>query len=134
MGIGIIDLLQMLIALSATVLLANYLLKKLNNVSHSKSEVIKVIERVPVSKTSSLSIVQVDSEYLLMSISETKSEVIKTFTQDEKEAIQKRLSENKETKNGKDSLASYIKRFKDTKGKSIHKFTEFKEHQRERNT
>lgn len=131
---GITDILQMFIALGATVLLAQFLLKKLNTISHGKSDVIKVIERVPVSKTSSLSIVQVESEYLLMSLSDTKSEVIKTFTQKEKEAIQKRMTESREAQKSNALFSSYLKELKEIKEKGLHKFDEFKAHQKERNT
>lgn len=131
---GLADIGQMLIALSVTVLLANFLLKKLNNVSRSTSDVIKVIERVPVSKSSSLSIVQVESEYLLMSISETKSEVIKTFTQDEKEAIQKRLIESSQAKEVSSKLGPYTERIKDIREKFLHKAKQFEEQRKERNT
>lgn len=131
---GLADIGQMLIALSVTVLLANFLLKKLNNVSRSTSDVIKVIERVPVSKSSSLSIVQVDSEYLLMSISETKSEVIKTFTQQEKEAIQKRLIENRQAKEIPNKLGPYSEKLKTIQDKILHKARQFEEQRKERNT
>lgn len=131
---GLADIGQMLVALSVTVLLANFLLKKLNNVSRSTSDVIKVIERVPVSKSSSLSIVQVDSEYLLMSISETKSEVIKTFTQTEKEAIQKRLIESRQSKEVATKLAPYSEQFRNIQGSIIHKAKQFEEMRKERNT
>lgn len=87
-----LDILQMIIALVVIVFLANFLLKKLNGFQQPTSQVIKIIERVQVSKSSSLSIVQVESDYMLMSISETSNEVIKTFSEEEKEAIQKRLA------------------------------------------
>ncbi|WP_161878906.1 flagellar biosynthetic protein FliO [Alkalibacterium sp. MB6] len=89
---GLPDVLQMLFALAVIIILANYLLKKLNTLSRSSSKLINVIERVPVSKHSSLCIVQVESDYLLMSVSDTSSDVIKTFTQEEKEAIQLKLA------------------------------------------
>ncbi|SFC40597.1 flagellar protein FliO/FliZ [Alkalibacterium subtropicum] len=131
---GLDDIGQMLIALSVTVLLANFLLRKLNNVSRGTSDVIKVIERVPVSKSSSLSIVQVDSEYLLMSISETKSEVIKTFTQQEKEAIQKRLIESRQAKEVANKLGPYSEQLKAIQEKFLHKARQFEEQRKERNT
>ena len=131
---GLEDIGQMLLALAVTVLLANFLLKKLNNVSRSTSEVIKVIERVPVSKSSSLSIVQVESEYLLMSISETKSEVIKTFTQEEKEAIQKRLIQSRQAKEMTNKLAPYSNQLKGLREKLLHNYKQFEEMRKERNT
>ncbi|OJF90885.1 flagellar biosynthetic protein FliO [Alkalibacterium sp. 20] len=131
---GLADIGQMLLALGATVLLANFSLKKLNKYSHSTSEVIKVIERVPVSKSSSLSIVQVESEYLLMSISETKSEVIKTFTQKEKEAIQKRLIQSRQSKEMASKISPYSKQVIKIKETILHKAKQFEEQRRERNT
>lgn len=89
---NLIDIIQMIAALGVIILLANFLLKKLNKFQQPSSQVIKIIERVQVSKSSSLCIVQIESDYLLMSISETSSDVIKTFTQEEKEAIQQRLA------------------------------------------
>ncbi|MEC6747127.1 flagellar biosynthetic protein FliO [Marinilactibacillus sp. XAAS-LB27] len=83
--------LQMVAALIFIIVLANYLLKKLNRINQGNSKAIKIIERVPVSKNSSLCIVQVGSQYFLMSFSDQSSEVIKEFTQEEKEDIQQRL-------------------------------------------
>lgn len=85
------DIIQMILALALIIFLANYLLKKLGSFQKSSSQIIKIIERVPVSKSSSLCIVQVESEYVLMSISESSNEIIKTFSDEEKEAIQLRL-------------------------------------------
>ncbi|WP_423189154.1 flagellar biosynthetic protein FliO [Alkalibacterium sp. f15] len=131
---GFADIGQMLLALGTTVLLANFLLKKLNNFSRSTSEVIKVIERVPVSKSSSLCIVQVESEYLLMSISDTKSEVIRTFTQEEKEAIQKRLIQSRQSREMANKLSPYSEQMKKIRDKIIHKAHHFEERRKERNT
>lgn len=89
---GLADILQMIASLVVIVFLANFLLKKLSNLQQPSSHVIKIIERVQVSKSSSLCIVQVESSYMLMSISETSNEVIKTFTDDEKDAIDQRLA------------------------------------------
>lgn len=86
------EVLQMLFALAVIIMLANYLLKKLNTFTRTSSKIINVIERVPVSKNSSLCIVQVESDYLLMSLSDSSSEIIKTFTPEEKEAIQLKLA------------------------------------------
>lgn len=87
-----IDIVQMVLALALIILLANFLLKKLGSFQKSTSQIIKIIERVPVSKSSSLCIVQIESDYMLMSISESSNEIIKTFTDKEKEAIQLRLA------------------------------------------
>lgn len=88
----VMDIIQMIFALAVIIFLANFLLKKLGSFQKSTSQIIKIIERVPVSKSSSLCIVQVESEYMLMSISETSNEVVKTFSKEEKEAIQLRLA------------------------------------------
>ncbi|MCC5890866.1 MAG: FliO/MopB family protein [Alkalibacterium sp.] len=86
------DIVQMILALALIIFLANFLLKKLGSFQKSNSQIIKIIERVPVSKSSSLCIVQVESEYMLMSISESSNDIIKTFSDEEREAIQFRLA------------------------------------------
>ncbi|WP_225743905.1 flagellar biosynthetic protein FliO [Marinilactibacillus sp. Marseille-P9653] len=88
---GASQFIQMVVALLFIIVLANYLLKKLNGLNQGKSKAIKIIERVPMSKNSSLCIVQVGSQYFLMSFSDQSSEVIKEFTQEEKEDIQQRI-------------------------------------------
>lgn len=93
---GVDQFIQMLIALLLIIVLANFLLKKLNNVNQVRSKAIKIIERVPVSKSSSLCIVQVGSQYMLMSFSEHSNEVIKEFSQQEKEEIQQRIYQEKQ--------------------------------------
>ena len=111
---GLPDMLQMIASLVVIVFLANFLLKKLNKFQQPSSQVIKIIERVPVSKTSSLCIVQVESDYMLMSISDTSNEVIKTFTKEEKDAIQQRLNKKHGTldTNRAATLTTYIKNMK----------------------
>lgn len=107
-------MLQMIASLVVIVFLANFLLRKLNKFQQPSSQVIKIIERVQVSKTSSLCIVQVESDYMLMSISDTSNEVIKTFTTEEKDAIQQRLNKKHGTldTNRAATLTTYIKNMK----------------------
>lgn len=114
MEMGLPELLQMIASLVVIVFLANFLLKKLNKFQQPSSQVIKIIERVQVSKTSSLCIVQVESDYMLMSISDTSNEVIKTFTTEEKDAIQQRLNKKHGTldTNRAATLTTYIKNMK----------------------
>lgn len=96
------DLLQMILALILIVFLANFLLKKLNHFQQPAGQVITIIERVQMSKASSLCIVQVGSEYMLMSVSDSQNELLKTFTPEEKEAIQQKLAQ-------KQSLSKAVK-------------------------
>lgn len=98
------DIVQMILALALIIFLANFLLKKLGSFQKSTSQIIKILERVPVSKSSSLCIVQVESEYLLMSISESTNEVIKTFSDEEKEAIQLRLARKQPDAKNKEAI------------------------------
>lgn len=114
MKMGLPELLQMIASLVVIVFLANFLLKMLNKFQQPSSQVIKIIERVQVSKTSSLCIVQVASDYMLMSISDTSNEVIKTFTKEEKEAIQQRLDRKHGAldTNRAATLTTYIKNMK----------------------
>lgn len=112
------DIFQMITALVVIVFLANFLLKKLNGLQQPASQVIKIIERVQVSKSSSLCIVQVESEYMLMSISETSNEVIKTFTNEEKEAIQQRLAK-KQHSHESGQLTSQVAAFSNERAASL---------------
>lgn len=99
-GIGISQFLQMLFVLFLIIILANFLLKRLDRINQVRSKAIKIIERVPVSKSSSLCIVQIGTQYMLMSFSESGNEVIKEFSQKEKEDIQKRIhQQTQDTKN-----------------------------------
>lgn len=98
------DIIQMILALALIIFLANFLLKKLGSFQKSTSQIIKIIERVPVSKSSSLCIVQVESEYMLMSLSESSNEVIKTFSDEEKEAIQLRLARKQPDVKGEEAI------------------------------
>lgn len=99
-GIGISQFLQMLFVLFLIIILANFLLKRLDRMNQVRSKAIKIIERVPVSKSSSLCIVQIGTQYMLMSFSESGNEVIKEFSQKEKEDIQKRIhQQTQDTKN-----------------------------------
>ncbi|WP_413526849.1 flagellar biosynthetic protein FliO [Marinilactibacillus psychrotolerans] len=99
-GVGVDQFIQMLFALLLIIILANFLLKRLDRMNQVRSKAIKIIERVPVSKSSSLCIVQVGAQYMLMSFSEHGNEVIKEFSQQEKEEIQIRLHQKAEnTKN-----------------------------------
>jgi flagellar protein FliO/FliZ len=112
------DIFQMITALVVIVFLANFLLKKLNGLQQPSSQVIKIIERVQVSKSSSLCIVQVESEYMLMSISERSNEVIKTFTDEEKEAIQQRLAK-KQHSHEAGQLTSQVAAFSNDRAASL---------------
>ena len=99
-GVGVSQFLQMLFALLLIIILANFLLKRLDRINQVRSKAIKIIERVPVSKSSSLCIVQIGTQYMLMSFSESGNEVIKEFSQKEKEDIQKRIhQQTQDTKN-----------------------------------
>lgn len=122
MGLG--QVFQMLAALFVIIVLANYLLKKLNKINQVRTKAIKVIERVPVSKSSSLCIVQVGNQYMLMSFSEQGSTVVKEFTVEEKAEIQQKI--HQQTKEVGD--ATDIKKITGTLKGKVHQFKEKYEH------
>lgn len=76
------------VVLLAIILLANYVLKYLNRVMMKNSKNIQVIEKMPISKDSSLSIVNVCETYYLMSFTHDKNEIVKELTLAEAQAIQ----------------------------------------------
>lgn len=115
---------QMVMALALIIVLANFLLKKLNKMNQISSKAITIIERVPVSKSSSLCIVQIGSQYLLMSFSEKGNEIIKEFTSEEKAEIQYRLYRKQEAAKEIFDLKKYQNGFKDTFEKVKEKYQE----------
>lgn len=76
-----------IVALMVIILLANILLKKLNSFSGKQHGTIQVIERLPVSKSSSLAIVKIGKQVYLMSLSDNSSEILKEFTASEAKEI-----------------------------------------------
>lgn len=79
-------------ALAVIILLANVLLKKLHTFSGKQQGAIHVIERIPVSKSSSLAIVKIAKQYYLMSFNDSGSEILKEFTPEEaKEFVESKV-------------------------------------------
>lgn len=60
-----------------------------------KNQVIKVIERTPISKSSALSIVEIADTYYLMSFTDTRNEILRELTAEEKEKITRSIEETK---------------------------------------
>lgn len=80
-------ILRSIAALIAVIWLVNVVLKYLNKFSNKKTNSIQIIERITVSKTSSLAIVRIIDEFYLMSISETSSEILQKLDAEETEVI-----------------------------------------------
>ncbi|WP_208558981.1 flagellar biosynthetic protein FliO [Marinilactibacillus kalidii] len=115
---------QMVAALLFIIVLANYLLKKLNKLNQGNSKAIKIIERVPVSKNSSLCIVQVGNQYFLMSFTDQSSEVIKEFSQQEKEDLQQRIHQQNVTTKEKTDVIKLTNGFKNALNKLKSKYND----------
>lgn len=61
-----------------------------------RNQVIKVIERTPISKSSALSIVEIADTYYLMSFTDTRNEILRELTTEEKEKITANIEETKQ--------------------------------------
>lgn len=96
-GTGMGYLLKSIAALVLIIYLANLLLRYLNGLSSKKTQSLQVIERLPLSKTSSLCIVKVVETYYLMSFTEGKNELLKTLSEAEIRVIEQLQEEKKET-------------------------------------
>lgn len=90
------SVLQMLFALGCIIFLANFILKKLNSMQQKQHHAITIIERVPVSKSSALCIVDIANIYYLMSISDKGSEIVKELSKEEQIEIDRRVKEKQE--------------------------------------
>lgn len=74
---GIEFVLKSIFALTVIIIAANYLMKQLNKLALSGTKNIRIIERMPLSKSSSLYIVAVMGRYYLMSGTEQHNEILK---------------------------------------------------------
>lgn len=81
-----------IVALVVVIWLANVVLKYLNKYSNHATKSIQIVERISVSKTSSLAIVKIVGNYYLMSFSENSSETIKQFSEAEVKEIEAKLA------------------------------------------
>lgn len=109
-----------IVALIVVIWLANSILKYLEQYSNRSTKSIQIIERISVSKTSSLAIVKIVEDYYLMSFSEGASETLKQFSAEEAEEIEAKLVVQKSS----DSLATIMN--VDAKAFSKTKLTELK--------
>lgn len=90
------SVIQMLFALAFIIVLANVILKKLSGMQQAQSKAIKILERVPVSKSSALCIVEIANNYYLMSVSDKGTEMIRELSEEERIEIDQRLTQKKE--------------------------------------
>ena len=111
---SLLYILRTLVALVIVIWLANVAIKYLNNYSKNDMRNIQIVERISVSKASSLAIVKIVNEYYLMSFSEDKNEIIQKFSKDEVFEIEERL-ELKEANNPTEKIKTID--FKETKDK-----------------
>lgn len=81
-----------IVALVVVIWLANVVLKYLNKYSNNTTKSIQIVERISVSKTSSLAIVKIVGNYYLMSFSENSSETLKQFSEAEVKEIEAKLA------------------------------------------
>lgn len=86
-------ILRSIIALVVVIWLVNVLLKYLSQYTNKQTTTIEIIERVSVSKSSSLALVKIVNQYYLMSISENTSEILREFTEEEHLEIEEQLKE-----------------------------------------
>ena len=93
MELGLSYVLKSVVALVVIIFAANYGLKYLNTFMIKKNQVIKVIERTPISKSSALSIVEIADTYYLMSFTDTRNEILRELTAEEKEKITTSIEE-----------------------------------------
>lgn len=86
---GFMYLFKSMAFLIAIILLANYLLRKLNHFTNKHQKNIKIIEKVSVSKDSALTIVCICDSYYLMSFTAQGNEIIKELSDGEANEIRK---------------------------------------------
>lgn len=105
-----LTILQTIVVLIIVIVLANISLKLINKNYQINGRVIKVIEKTPISNTSSLALVKVMDTYYLMSFSEKENAILKELDKDRvDEILLDSLDENKFT-SIKDKLEGYMEK------------------------
>lgn len=102
-GTGLEYVLKSVLALIVIIFLANKLLDYMNTIMNKQTKAIRIIERMPVNKNSSMCIVEMLGSYYLMSFTEGRNEILKEFTEDESQAIIA-MRKEKELSTGQSSL------------------------------
>lgn len=90
------SVLKMIIFLIVIIYAINWTLKYLNRYTNQSSEVIEVIQRLGVSKSSSIAIVKILDQHYVMSLSETQNQIIKILTAEEVAAYEATFKPTKE--------------------------------------
>lgn len=94
---SVLYILRSIAALILVIWLANIALKYLNKYSNAETKSIRIIERISVSKTSSLAIVKILNDFYLMSLTEKNSEILRKFDAEEVKKIEKQQKKPLET-------------------------------------
>ncbi|MCI3028085.1 flagellar biosynthetic protein FliO [Desemzia sp. C1] len=102
-GTGLEYVLKSVLALIVIIFLANKLLGYMNTIMNKQTKAIRIIERMPVNKNSSMCIVEMLGSYYLMSFTEGRNEILKEFSEDESQAIIA-MRKEKELSAGQSSL------------------------------
>lgn len=85
------SVLKMIIFLIVIIYAINWTLKYLNRYTNQSSEVIEVIQRLGVSKSSSIAIVKILDQHYIMSLSDNQNQIIKILTAEEVAAYEATL-------------------------------------------
>lgn len=88
--------LRSIVALLIVIWVANVLLKYVNQHMNKQTRTMQIIERITVSKSSSLAIVKIINQYYLMSFTEDTSEILREFTHEEIEEMEKPFNKQEE--------------------------------------
>lgn len=96
LGFGFAYLLKSISVLLFVLVLANILLKKLNQTMTHKQSMIEIIERVPTGKSSSLSIVKIGEKNYVMSLSESENTILKELSQEEVDVMLEMKAQEKQ--------------------------------------
>lgn len=113
-GTGLEYVLKSVLALIVIIFLANKLLGYMNTIMNKQTKAIRIIERMPVNKNSSMCIVEMLGSYYLMSFTEGRNKILKEFTEDESQAIiemrkEKELSTSQNTLDAEQFKEIYAK-------------------------
>lgn len=112
-----LSLIQMIIILIIVIFIANISLKFVNKNMVKDNKIINIIEKVALSNTSSLGVVDICGEYYLMSFTEKDNKILKNLDKNEVKNILKEMEQNKDFSLNGNSIKEILgDKFKDIFG------------------
>ncbi|WP_281165309.1 flagellar biosynthetic protein FliO [Liquorilactobacillus sicerae] len=111
----LLTVIKMIIGLVIVIYLINIFLKYLNHYSLKTNKALRILQKIPVSKSSSIGIVQILDHVYVMSFSESQNQILFELSVQEAHKLLKIIDQQNfsDTKQTKQAFQELIKKFQD---------------------